>query len=98
MNASPFTSRAARIAALLALPFVAVACMAAKQPSTGRNPTDTEWPGYNGGYDATRYSPLKQINTANVASLQEVGRFEIPETLSFQCGPVVIGTRCMSPP
>jgi glucose dehydrogenase len=29
----------------------------------------------------------------NVASLQEGGRLKIPETLSFQCGPVVIGDR-----
>jgi len=52
---------------------------------------DTEWLGYNGGYDATRFSPLNQINTKNVAQLKEVARFKIPETLSFQCGPVVVG-------
>src|SRR4051812_12138673 len=52
---------------------------------------NTEWQGYNGGYDATRFSPLTQIDTKNVASLQEVARFRIPETLSFQSEPVVIG-------
>jgi alcohol dehydrogenase (cytochrome c) len=41
--------------------------------------------------DATRFSPLTQINTKNVAKLKEVARFKIPETLSFQCGPVVVG-------
>jgi alcohol dehydrogenase (cytochrome c) len=51
----------------------------------------TAWLGYNGGYDATRFSPLTHINTKNVASLMEVGRFKIPETLSFQADPVVIG-------
>jgi len=53
--------------------------------------TDTEWPGYNGGYDATRFFPLTQINTNNVGSLREVARFRIPETMSFQSDPVVIG-------
>ena len=48
-------------------------------------------PGYNGGYDATRFSPRTHIDTQNVASLMEVGRFKIPETLSFQADPVVIG-------
>src|ERR1017187_2775784 len=31
-------------------------------------PTDT-WPTYNGDYSGQRYSPLKQINAANVSSL-----------------------------
>src|SRR5262249_41196039 len=50
-----------------------------------------EWPQFNGGYDATRFSPLMQINTNNVGSLREVARFKIPETTSFQADPVVIG-------
>ena len=52
---------------------------------------DTEWRGYNGGYDATRFSPLTQINTENVSSLQEIARFRLPETMSFQSEPVMIG-------
>jgi alcohol dehydrogenase (cytochrome c) len=52
---------------------------------------DTQWLGYNGGADATRYSTLSQIDTSNVGNLREVARFKIPETLSFQCGPVVAG-------
>jgi alcohol dehydrogenase (cytochrome c) len=51
---------------------------------------DNGWP-FNGGYDATRFSPLTQINTGNVATLQEVGRFKIPETMSFQSDAVVAG-------
>ena len=58
---------------------------------TSHQKADTGWPGYNGGYDATRFSPLTQIDTKNVASLQEVARFRIPETMSFQADPVVIG-------
>ncbi|WP_237684412.1 PQQ-binding-like beta-propeller repeat protein [Pseudaminobacter soli (ex Zhang et al. 2022)] len=52
---------------------------------------NTDWRGYNGGYDATRFSPLTQIDTKNVAILQELARFQIPETMSFQSEPVVIG-------
>ena len=50
-----------------------------------------EWPQFNGAYDATRFSPLMQINTNNVGSLREVARFKIPETTSFQADPVVGG-------
>jgi glucose dehydrogenase len=50
----------------------------------------SEWPAYNGGYDATRFSSLTRINTGNVASLAEVARFHIPETTAFQSGPVLI--------
>jgi glucose dehydrogenase len=49
----------------------------------------SEWPSYNGGYDATRFSSLTQISTSNVASLAEVARFKLPETTAFQSGPVL---------
>jgi alcohol dehydrogenase (cytochrome c) len=49
-----------------------------------------EWPSYNGGYNATRFSSLTQISTNNVASLSEVARFKLPETTAFQSGPVLI--------
>lgn len=53
--------------------------------------TDTGWPGFNGGDNGTRFSSLTQIDTTNVGSLEEVARFRIPETMSFQSDPVVIG-------
>ena len=52
--------------------------------------SSSEWPAYNGGYNATRFSPVTQINTGNVASLAEVARFKLPETMAFQSGPVLI--------
>jgi alcohol dehydrogenase (cytochrome c) len=52
---------------------------------------DTQWLGFNGGPDATRFSPLTQIDATNVARLQEVARFKVPETMSFQSEPVVAG-------
>jgi alcohol dehydrogenase (cytochrome c) len=60
----------------------------ADQP--GGMPSTSEWPAYNGGYNATRFSPVTQINTGNVASLTEVARFKLPETTAFQSGPVLI--------
>jgi alcohol dehydrogenase (cytochrome c) len=61
---------------------------AADQP--GGMHSSSEWPAYNGGYNATRFSPVTQINTGNVASLTEVARFKLPETMAFQSGPVLI--------
>jgi alcohol dehydrogenase (cytochrome c) len=53
---------------------------------------EAQWAAFNGGgYHATRYSSLTQINTKNASTLQEVARFKLPETMSFQCDPVVIG-------
>jgi len=88
--------------ATLAQPSVVVfvmllGCTAPKtnQPDPGQSTElsagNTDWRSYNGGYDATRFSPLNQINTRNVASLREVARFKLPETMSFQCNPVVVG-------
>ncbi len=48
---------------------VAAACAQGLDPSALlRPPTDT-WPTYNGDYSGRRFSPLKQINTENAASL-----------------------------
>jgi len=48
---------------------------------------------FNGSYSADRFSSLKQITTENVDSLVQVGRCELPETTSFQAGPVVVNNR-----
>src|SRR5215831_1978871 len=66
--------------------------MATKAISQGdTHSSHGEWRQFNGGYNATRFSPLNQINTSNVGSLREVARFKIPETTSFQSDPVVVG-------
>jgi len=79
MNTSSRFATAAALSVLLS------AC--ATQPS---GEAANGWP-FNGGYDATRFSTLTQINTGNVAALREVGRFRLPETLSFQSDAVVAG-------
>ena len=52
---------------------------------------DAGWYMYNGTYSGERYSPAKQITRDNVGSLKEVARFTLPETTSFQSGPVIVG-------
>ena len=49
----------------------------------------TDWPQY-GGPTGDRYSPLTQINTGNVAGLQEVWRFETGEG-GLQTNPLIVG-------
>src|SRR6516165_3862126 len=66
-----------------------LATKAVSQNDTQRS--NGEWRQFNGGYDATRFSPFTQINSKNVGSLREVARFKIPETMSFQADPVVVG-------
>ena len=49
------------------------------------------WPMYGHGYDNTRYSPLKQINTANVGKLKLAFSFQLGSLRSNESSPIVIG-------
>jgi alcohol dehydrogenase (cytochrome c) len=71
------------VAATATLSFVMAPIQAAEAPTA-------DWRMYNGNYNADRFSPLSQITRENVNSITEVGRYELPETTSFQTGPVVI--------
>ena len=57
----------------------------ARQPSPG-----PEWPAYGGGPDQIRYSPLKQINTTNVARLAVAWTYDTGETGGLQTQPLVV--------
>jgi len=46
------------------------------QQSAQRSP-DADWPTYNRDLAGTRYSPLTQINTANVGSLKQVWSYRL---------------------
>ncbi len=50
-----------------------------------------DWTGYNGGPDATRFSPLTQITPANVAGLRRAFVCQLDETTGMQASPVVAG-------
>ena len=50
-----------------------------------------DWPNYNRTYEGDRYSPLKQITTANVSKLHLLHTFDLGNDVSsLQTGPVVV--------
>jgi quinoprotein glucose dehydrogenase len=62
---------------LLCLPFLACA---------------QEWPVYHGGYENTKYSPLKQIHAGNVSQLRLAWKFDTGDAgkdTEMQCNPLV---------
>jgi alcohol dehydrogenase (cytochrome c) len=50
-----------------------------------------QWAMYGHGYDNTRYSPLKQIDTANVGKLKLAYAFQLGSLRSNESTPLVIG-------
>ncbi len=54
-------------------------------------PGETDWPSAGHDSGATRYSPLAQINTANVAQLSPAWKFDTGETgRPFEVTPIVV--------
>ena len=52
-----------------------------------------EWPVYNGGPEATHYSPLAQINRQNVSRLQVAWTFDSADAFSgseLECNPIIV--------
>ncbi len=52
-----------------------------------------EWPAYGGGKDNTHYSPLKQINRANVKQLQVAWHYDTGDAFEgseMQCNPLIV--------
>jgi alcohol dehydrogenase (cytochrome c) len=49
-----------------------------------------DWPGYNRTLAGDRFSPLDEINRGNVAQLQAVCTYTLPEASALQTGPIVI--------
>ena len=62
---------------------------AASSTQTGIAPGD--WPSFNRTLAGDRFSPLKQIDGSNVASLQQICAYTLPEVAALQAGPVVVG-------
>jgi glucose dehydrogenase len=59
---------------------------------TQQSQHETEWPGYGGGPDGIRYSPLTQINRWNVSQLQVAWTYDCGEGAGgTQCQPLVAG-------
>jgi alcohol dehydrogenase (cytochrome c) len=49
-----------------------------------------DWPAYNRTLSGDRFSPLAQIDKSNVAKLQPVCSYTLPEVSALQTGPIVI--------
>jgi len=67
------------LAVLLALPVIAPA-----QTALG------DWSSYNRTLTGERFSPLAEINRANVARMYEVCTYTLPEVTSLQTEPIVV--------
>lgn len=69
------------------------------QPTYVSMEAGVDWPAYGGTHAARRYSPLTQINLANVGELEEIWRFrtgDLPENdepFGNQNTPVKVGNR-----
>src|SRR5258706_1881865 len=50
-----------------------------------------DWSSYNRTLAGDRFSPLAEINRANVAQLKSVCAYTLPEVTSLQTGPIVDG-------
>ena len=79
------TSRTVLVSLMLPAWLGVLLAAQASQPSHG-----TEWPAYGGGPDQIRYSPLKQINTTNVARLAEAWTHDTGETGGLQTQPLIV--------
>ena len=64
-----------------------VAALFAAQLAFAQSP---EWPGYGHDPGAARYSPLKQIDTTNVARLQRAWTYHTGESGNFETTPIVV--------
>lgn len=71
---------------------LSVACSHSSGPTPAAPPpaNGADWPAYNRTLAGDRFSPLAQITRANVASLQTVCAYTLPEATDLQTGPVVV--------
>ncbi len=89
-------SRALALPAVLALATAAGLAPALAQPRRAAPVPDTSWRFHGGDAGHTQYSPLAQINTANVSRLQVAWTYRTgdarPDNRSqIQCNPIVVG-------
>src|SRR5215467_12423820 len=52
--------------------------------------TEQDWPIYGGNSENTHYSPLNQINTANVTQLELAWSFDTRETGGLETSPIEV--------
>ena len=89
-------ARSFRLPAALAVAAMASAVLAGRQAAAPATAA-AEWRVYGGSNASDRYSPLRQITPANVATLEEAWRFDTTETGGFQVNPIVVHGVLYSP-
>jgi quinoprotein glucose dehydrogenase len=65
--------------------------MSAQLCSSDPLPARTDWPVYGGQAEGQHFSPLRQINRANVARLREAWRFDAKEAGGLETSPIIVG-------
>jgi alcohol dehydrogenase (cytochrome c) len=76
----------------LAINLVAAGILALEMGCAGRGDSGRgDWPSYNRTLAGDRFSPLSDINRANVTQLRSACAYTLPEVTSLQTGPLVIG-------
>jgi alcohol dehydrogenase (cytochrome c) len=58
--------------------------------AAGGAPAPGDWPAYNRTLAGDRFSPLAEITAANVAGLQPLCSYTLPEVSALQTGPIVV--------
>lgn len=64
--------------------------LALPQAAPASAPRVNDWPAYNRTLTGDRFSPLTEINRANVANLRQICTYTLPEVTSLQTGPLVV--------
>ncbi len=75
---------------------IALLCLMSTVAVAQQGTPGGQWLTYNKGLEGQRYSPLKQIDAANVANLGEVCRVQIDGPGSFHAGLIVQGDTIFS--
>lgn len=70
---------------------VSSAARTAVASSATASPADDDWPVYNRTLTGDRFSPLAEIDRSNVARLEAICTYTLPEVTSLQTGPIVLG-------
>jgi quinoprotein glucose dehydrogenase len=79
-----------RYLGLIAIGLPLAVLLAAQQPTSNSSAEHRDWPGYGGGPEDTRYSPLSQVNRQNVRNLQVAWTYDTGETGGLQTSPIVV--------
>jgi quinoprotein glucose dehydrogenase len=70
--------------------FLSIFLFAAPASTPSQPGTELDWPIYGGNSEDTHYSPLNQINTANVTRLEQAWSYDTGETGGLETSPIEV--------